>query len=120
MGAQEFNLLAWSKNHFVMFILLCIADSDNNIDEEELQEIADHAHLSGDFNAMYHELHLVVRMLPLEYKIDLIAQHKNQFQLSSVEIEDTLSTIEEIILADTSIDREEIATYSKIKKALNG
>ena len=39
MAAEKFNLSHWSKNHFIVFILLCIADSDNHMDEEEIIEI---------------------------------------------------------------------------------
>lgn len=119
MAAENFNISHWSKDHFIIFTFICIADSDNELDKSELLEIAKHIKIVEDIPTILKDVHSVVRVLPEEYRIGLIENHKNQFNLTPDEIDDCLTTIEEIILADTAIEREEIAMYSKIKKALN-
>lgn len=118
MAAEKFNLSHWSKNHFIVFILLCIADSDNHMDEEEIIEITKLIKIDGDIQQVVAEVHAVILILPEEYRMELLATKKTQFNLSIEEVENTLHTIEDIILADTSIERAEIAMYSKIKKIL--
>lgn len=118
MAAENFDISHWTKDHFIIFTFICIADSDNDLDKSELLEIAKHIDFVEDISALLKDVHSVVRVLPEDYRIGLIENHKSQFNLTEEDIEQTLSTIEEIILADTSIEREEIAMYSKIKKAL--
>lgn len=118
MAAENFNISHWTKDHFIIFIFICIADSDNSLDKSELLEIAKHIESVDDIPTVLKDVHSVVKVLPEEYRIGLIQNHKNQFNLTTEEIESTLGSIEEIILADTSIEREEIAMYSKIKRAL--
>ena len=118
MAAEQFNISHWSKDHFFIFTFLCIADSDNSLDEIELLEIAKHISTTENVPAILNEVHSIVRILPEEYRIGLIQHQKHAFNFTEDEIEHVLCTIEEIILADTSIEREEIAMYSKIKKAL--
>lgn len=118
MVTEKFNLSHWSKNHFIVFILLCIADSDNHMDEGEILEITKMIAIDGDIEQIVTEVHAVILVLPEEYRLDLISCKKSEFSLSDEELDNTLQTIEEIILADTSIDRAEIVMYSKIKKLL--
>lgn len=118
MAAEKFNLSHWTKNHFIVFILLCIADSDNIMTEEEIKEITKLVKIEGDIKQIVTEVHTIVLILPEEYRLELISSKKSFFNLSIEELDNTLQIIEEIILADTSIVRAEIAMYSKIKKLL--
>ena len=117
------DISQWTKAHFGAYIFLCIADADEDMDKKEVEKMQDfleHLHFEYD-NAF--ELLKSVRKIHQKHSQDLrinfISTKHHIFFESDDELHNIVDHIEELILADDSIDRDEIKMYSRIRKALN-
>lgn len=112
----------WTKAHFTAYIFLSIADADEDMDEKEIvimQDFLEHLHFEYDNT---YELLKSVREIqkkhPKDLRVNFITTKHEQFLDSEDELLRIMDEIEDLILADNSIDKEEIKMYSRIRKAL--
>lgn len=112
----------WTKAHFVCYVFLCVADSDLNIEETELEELkrALQATLEDefDFGVIIRDVISEVGMQTYEEKKQFITANKSRFLSNQAEATKVMDGIEEIIMADMSIDPDEMEVYRFLKKQL--
>lgn len=112
----------WTKAHFVCYVFLCVADSDLNIEETELEELkrALKSTLDGefDFGVIIRDVISEVGMQTYEEKKLFISSNKSRFLNDQAEATKVMDGIEEIIMADMSIDPDEMEVYRFLKKEL--
>ena len=116
------ELSQWTKAHFSAYIFLSIADADEDMDKKEVEKMQDFLEdLHFEYDNAYELLKSVRethRKHPKDLRVNFITTKHNQFLDSDEELLKIVDRIEELILADNSIDRAEIKMYSKIRKAL--
>ena len=113
----------WEPEHFLTFILLYVASSDLSIDDEEISEMetAVKKHTSvNNFSAVYDQVYLVFKFLNKDEQTLLISNNKQHYITDEDSLEMTLSCIEEVIMADLSVEDEEAHAYTALKRILRG
>lgn len=109
----------WEFHHFLTYILLKVGYSDEELTQEEIQEIK-----SSVCNLLYirsaddiiQEVEPIFRLQSSEDQVQFIKDHKSIFLTDQEKIDTVLQSIEEVIIADLSVDDDEMAVYRTIKK----
>ena len=99
----------WDKAHFVAYICLCVAASDNSIDDSELEETKNKVHeFLGediDYDALMDEVLVELKNHTLQDKRDIINMKRNKFFSSLEERARVIDTVEDVIVADLNIEQ---------------
>ena len=78
----------WDKAHFIAYICLCVAASDNNIDDSELEEtkakVYEFLGEDIDYDLLMNEVLIELKNHTLQDKKDVINMKRNKF-FSSIE-----------------------------------
>lgn len=113
----------WTKGHFYTYVFLCIANADDNLSISEVTSIQDflvRMHLEkANARLLFEDVHSQLRLQSEEERINYISNENARFFEGKEEISFMMDEIEDLILADNSIEKDEIKLYMKIRKALN-
>ncbi len=111
----------WDKAHFIAYICLCVAASDNSIDDSELEETKDKVHdfLGEDMNydLLMDEVLIELKNHTLQDKKDVINIKRHKFFKSIEERAKVIDTVEDVIVADLNIEQSELEIYKIVKEA---
>lgn len=117
------NDLNWTKGHFYTYVFLCIANADNNLSISEITLIQDflvRMHLEkANAALLFEEVNAHLQLQSEEERINYVHNQNARFFSNQEEITFMMNEIEDLILADNSIEKDEIKLYIKIRKALN-
>ena len=112
----------WKYEHFVAFVLLSIADSDHNVEEEELQEIKSRINrIVQDFSKtdeIIIEVKEEVSHLSISEMIAVIDENLTKFLPTVVTRDQLKIDMEETIVSDDSVDTAELEIFRAVKKAM--
>lgn len=111
----------WELEHFLTFILLYVASSDLSIDEEEISEmeVAVKKYTPvQDFLKVYNDAYDVFKFLTTDERTALITKNKSTFVSDDESMAMILTCVEEVIMADLSVEDEEAHTYTALKRIL--
>ena len=120
------ELSSWTKSHFCAYILLCIAHADSDIADEEIKTIENflnELHIKDKIEQDTHQVLTSVFPVFHSHSRDLrenfVRTKWKIFFIEEDEICDIMDEIENMILVDNNIEKEEIKTYAFIRKAMN-
>ena len=112
----------WNKEHFITYICLCVAASDMEIDDSELDEIKNKVQefLGEDmmYDSLLEEVLNELKNHTVKDKEDVINMNKNRFFKSAKDREKIIDMVEDVIVADLNIEQSELKLYKMIKNAL--
>lgn len=121
--SEEFD--NWTKYHFLSFLFLFAAQSDSNVDKEELGVIkeeldrfVDRDHTNANSKNILKEVIPVYREKTPTEIINFINDHKKEYLNDSDRIE-ALDSVENIFAADLEIANSELNSYRFIKSLLS-
>jgi hypothetical protein len=119
----DHDISHWTSEYFITYVFMCVADSDDGIDPDELKEIEDHVIdiLGGNrkaYQSILTEVEELVQYHSKQDKETFIRDNKNRFLSSEKEKEKVIEGIEDIIIADLHVDPDEMDIYRFIKKSL--
>jgi len=113
----------WDKAHFMAYICLCVAASDNSIDDSELEETKNKVHeFLGediDYDRLMNEVMLELKNHSLQDKKDVINMKRNKFFTTKEERFRVIDTVEDVIVADLNIEQSELEIYKILKNAFD-
>ena len=111
----------WKYEHFVIYLYLCIADSDYNITDDEIEEIHDKVSKTLEGGSYMKTITEVLREFKnhTDYeKTDIINENANLYCKNLSVKTKILKDLEDIMEADGVIKSVEMIMYRYIKKAL--
>lgn len=110
----------WSIEHALSYVFLSIANSDCDIDAEELLEIKNIIYQytkSDDITNEYLKIVLpTIQSHDFERKKEMISLLKESFFQSPEILTEVLENIEEIIIADMVVEDQEMELFHFIKR----
>lgn len=111
----------WNYEHFVIYLYLCIADSDYNISDDEIEEIHDKVSKTLDGGNYMKTITEVLREFKnhTDYeKTDIISTYAEKYCKEEKVKEKILSDLEDVMEADGIIKSVEMIMFRYIKKTL--
>ena len=111
----------WQYEHFVIYLYLCIADSDYNISDDEIEEI--HGKVSKTLNSGNY-MKTITEVLRefkshTDYeKTDIISSYAGKYCVEEEVKEKVLKDLEDVMEADGIIKSVEMIMFRYIKKTL--
>ena len=111
----------WKYEHFVIYLYLCIADSDYNISDDEIEEIHDKVSKtlnSGNYMKTITEVLREFKNHTDYEKTDLISTYAEQYCKEESIKEKILKDLEDVMEADGIIKSVEMIMFRYIKKTL--
>lgn len=116
------EISSWTKSHFCTYLFLCIANADNNLQLKEIttiQDFLERMHIDKKNSiTIIEEVKKFINNQNPEERLDFIKVIYSKLSLSKQQINAIMEELEEMILADNSIEKTEIMMYSKIRKAI--
>ncbi len=114
------NISHWSFDHFCAYILLCLASSDHDLDESELQTINDFLKEQGIKNptTLIDELLIVIKYQKVKDRIAFIETKFATYVTDKKSAQHLVNEIEELIISDFTIAPDEMDLYRIIKKMI--
>ncbi len=117
--------LDWTYEHFLTYILFVVASADLSVDHDELIEIKTILTTEGISEEEYSKikdevLSKLALQSTLRQKETFIKSNKDYFLDCEEKKEQIVSSIEDVIAADLSVDENEFITYRTIKAILLG
>lgn len=111
----------WSYEHFVIYLYLCIADSDYNITDDEIEEI--HGKVSktlenGNYMKAITEVLREFKNHTDYEKTDIIANYASHYCKNEEVRSKILADLEDVMEADGIIKSVEMIMFRYIKKTL--
>jgi hypothetical protein len=112
------NISHWSFDHFCTYILLCLASSDHDLDEKELQTIRDFLNEQEikKPEVLIKELLVVIKYQTADERTIFIEKNIPTFVHNPEDAKSLMDVIEELIISDFTIDPDEMNLYRMIKK----
>lgn len=112
------NTSHWIFDHFCTYILLCLASSDHDLDDKELQTIRDFLNEQEikNPNELIEELLVVIKYQMVEEREKFIQDNFKNFVHTTEDAQSLIDIIEELIISDFTIDPDEMNLYRMIKK----
>lgn len=107
----------WGLDHFKAFIFLTVADCDYTIAPEELQLIVDYMSEQEAGREIVLEVIEGLADLSISQKEELFHEVKDKFVIDRATKDLILEEMEEIIMADETVDHDEVAFYGMVKRA---
>ena len=114
------NISHWSFDHFCSYVLLCLASSDHDLDDKELQTVKDfliHQDIKNP-DALIKELLVVIKYQKVEDRITFIKTQFPTFVKTHEEAQTLVEVIEELIISDFTIAPDEMDLYRIIKQMI--
>lgn len=113
----------WKFEDFLTYLLMVVASSDHDVDDEEVIAIRDTVeHLTDttdeEFEVFLTHVQLFLQNQTIEEREEFIRAHKSVFIDSEEKRELALKGVEEVILADLNVDEGEMETFRYIKKLI--
>lgn len=116
------NLANWKNYDFCAYILLCVADADHHMDMREFHSIEksiDRLDLGGHHpHQLCDDVFNTFESHSAELRINFVETKWPLFFSKVEDMQVIIEEIEEIILADFTINKKEIRVYNQIRKAL--
>ena len=114
------NISHWSIDHFCTYILLCLASSDHDLDENEVQTIKNFLSQQDikKPDTLIKELLIVIKYQTIEDRFQFIENKFSSFIQNSEDAEALVVVIEELIITDFTIAPNEMDLYRIIKKMI--
>ena len=111
----------WDYEHFVIYLYLCIADSDYNISDDEIEEI--HQKVSktlnnGNYMKTITEVLREFKNHTDYEKTDIIGSYASKYCTSETVKDKILGDLEDVMEADGIIKSVEMIMFRYIKKTL--
>ncbi len=110
----------WKLEHALSYVFLSIANSDCDIDAEELLEIKNILYYytkSDEITSEYLKLVLpVIQNHDVDTKKEMLSVLKDSFFTDKKALAEVLDNIEEIIIADLIVKESEMELYHFVKK----
>ena len=118
LNAFFMNTSHWSFDHFCSYVLLCLASSDHDLDENELQTVKDfldHQDIKNP-EALIHELLVVIKYQTEEDRMSFIMSNFKKFVQHTEDSKSMMDAVEELIISDFTIAPDEMEIYRMMKK----
>ncbi len=116
------KITGWDFNHFVTYLYLCIADSDFNITDDEIDEIESKLQSSllesRDYKAMIEEVLREFKQHTDYEKTAFINDNVKKYCTDDDIKKKIIKGLEDIMAADGVIKSVEIIMYRYIKKTI--
>ncbi len=114
------NFQNWTYEHFLAYIFLCLAEADNDLDQEELVEIKRLiVRVTGgdeeEYHKIIHDALKVVSSHDEQERRELFLVLKESFLMNEEQKEKLIEGMEDIIIADLNIEPKELDLYRFIK-----
>jgi nicotinamide mononucleotide adenylyltransferase len=120
MNNQEYFDNNWTYTHFLIYLYTCIAASDYNISEEEIEQL--HLKLDNIFlpeqevERMFHEVLSVYKNQNDIEVIEFINHYAKKYLQTTNEKQKILADLQEMIKADGIVEPGEKIMFLTIKK----
>jgi hypothetical protein len=120
MNNQEYFDNNWTYTHFLIYLYTCIAASDYNISEEEIEQL--HLKLDNIFlpeqevERMFHEVLSVYKNQNDIEVIEFINHYAKKYLQTTDEKQKILADLQEMIKADGIVEPGEKIMFLTIKK----
>jgi len=111
----------WGYEHFVIYLYLCIADSDYNITDDEIEEIHDKVSQTLESGSYMKTITEVLREFKnhTDYeKTDIINENAVLYCKDEAVKNKILKDLEDVMEADGIVKSVEMIMYRYIKKSL--
>ena len=111
----------WQYEHFVIYLYLCIADSDYNISDDEIEEIHDKVSKtlnSGNYMKTITEVLREFKNHTDYEKTDLVSNYAEKYCKDENVKNKILKDLEDVMEADGIIKSVEMIMFRYIKKTL--
>lgn len=114
------NISHWNFDYYCTYVLLCLASSDHDLEQEELKTINTFLNDQKIANpdSLINELLVVIKYQTIPDRINFIEINFPSFVDSKDKAHKLVDIIEELIMSDFTIAPDEMELYRVIKKKI--